>query len=229
MPITRPIVRSIARAITNSIPGDNVVQRFFTDLSSVLTQHYTIPAWTATGDFTCTSLIYFDGSGDLVVQGNSFNTNNRLLISGSGEASLRCGSGTTIFSGLGKVAPNTLHMIESGRVGSTGFVKLNGVQIASGNVGTATTTVNAVNQNGNNYGSGIIADLSLTEAGGDNRSYAIDEDLSTTSTIVDSVGGQDGTAVNIVSSDLYQFDGTVSPNTWANQNPPFNVIDVAGT
>jgi hypothetical protein len=66
-------------------------------------------------------------------------------------------------------------------------------------------TINEIGRNGATYvpDGTIIANVNLYLSGTLIHSYAIDEDLSSTTTIFDSVGSNNGTAVNIAESQLF--------------------------
>lgn len=81
-------------------------------------------------------------------------------------------------------------------------------------------TIDEIGRNGATYvpDGTIIANVELYFSGTLIHSYSIDEDLSIATTIVDSVGSNDGTAVNIVDSMLFtETDlGWESGNLWRN-------------
>jgi len=64
------------------------------------------------------------------------------------------------------------------------------------------------NRNNLNYFNGVISDVKITDGTDLIRSYAIDEDLSATSTIIDNGSdGSNGTAISITESDDFCLDG----------------------
>lgn len=236
MATTRPIVRAnIVRSMVKSITGDDdAVSRNLTTLDSAFAKHYTISTWTAAGVF------------DVQLKFQASATTNITILSGPvldvDELGIDVNSGFLRAFAAGASAitlalPND-GALHSGRLrrdaGGTAYLSIDGGTEVTQNW-TAAGSLKIGNIGRRNslgrYWDGIISDVSLTEAGGDNRLYAIDEDWISSFDLIDSVGSQNGTAVNITSadSDPYLFNGTASPNTWTNQNPPFNVIEVAGT
>ena len=72
-------------------------------------------------------------------------------------------------------------------------------------------------KNGSDYFDGEIADIQLYSEGSLVAAWAVDEDLGSTTTVVDSVGSNDATAVNITESMLFYNADTKweSGNLWA--------------
>jgi hypothetical protein len=77
-------------------------------------------------------------------------------------------------------------------------------------------TIDEIGRNGSDYFNGRIANVNLYFGGTLIHSYAIDEDLSTTTVIVDSIGSNNGTAVNIVESTLFilESDEWITEEIW---------------
>lgn len=200
--IVRPIVSAIAQAITG---GGGAVSRFFTTLVSASSQHYTIPTATLTGDYKISYLVFYTGAR-LNLTGNTANNNSSVKINPAGDVFWRPETGATEVSTTlspGIVPDNKLSIIEVERIGSNGTITVNGVEGFNGAVPTSQCVINTIGRDSADFATGIIANVLISGDSFASRSYAIDEDLSTTSTIVDSISGEDGTAVNITESELF--------------------------
>lgn len=190
--------------------GASALTRFFTRLNSALTQYYTIPTWTASGDFEIRFDIYVSSWGGYTILGD-ITSSDVIRFTDASTIVIQDSTGfvfVTLDSDLPINQLITINYKWEGQVVS--------VSASSGQVGVTDaerfhdpvsfTTI------GSNAGSffvdGYLANVSLTESGGDNRFYALDEDLSTTSTIIDSIGGNNGTAVNVVESQLFTQVGS---------------------
>lgn len=139
--------------------------RYFTEFLASVNSHATFDsAITLTGDFEYEALVYFSSS-DITVLGNTSNFDNRGIVFANGDISLRAGSATTIFAGVGTVAPNQFHVIGFRRSGSTGYIDLNGVNVSSGSIGTSTATIDATGNNGGAFSTGIPANLKIWKDG----------------------------------------------------------------
>jgi len=213
MTVLKSVLRPVLKDILRPILFSDVVTRFFTTLIASGSMHYTIPTVTLTGDYENSVLVYFTGN-IIRVYGDDLTFNSRLSCQDDGRVIF--GASNTESSSLiavaGSLPLNKLSIIKAGRVGSDGFIKINGVTVQSGTVGTGNAIVNRIGKQSTSFSSGIIADMAFDTQ----RFYAIDEDLATTTTIVDSISGQNGTAVSISSSDFYQLNdaGTI----WLNQS-----------
>ncbi len=208
--IRQPIRQSIRQRITGP-----PFQRFFTTLASASSQHFNIPTVTLTGDFEITFLQQSTFAGSFkTVLGNSGDISMRVTVDAVDEVTVKIADVNVSTSGA-NLADGKIHSIIVKRTSGTTTITVDGVALGSG----AQASSFVINQIGvaasiNRY-DGVIANLSIKDAGTLIRSYAINEDLSTTSTIVDSISGQDGTAVNITASELFtqQANGDFLSNT----------------
>jgi len=202
--VTRPLFRSMFSSV---IRGDAAITRFFTDLTVAGSTHYTVPTISLTGNYNKTDKVYFRGSV-IHIWGNSANNNNRCTINADGSITwLPDGSATSVSTAAGVVVLNKFNEIDVDRTSSTGTILVKGVSVFSGAVPTGTCTIDRIGRSNVTDSTGIIANDTTTDAGTLIRSYAINKNLALGTTIVDSISGQNGTAVNISSSELYTQDG----------------------
>jgi len=206
-----------------------------TTLVEANSEYYTIPLITLTGDY----IVECEFSADSLAVvsalfGNSGNFNNRMRILTNGSIDARPeNTSSTITSATGLVANtdefNTLRLM---RTGALSEIVLNGTTVASGTFSISDTVINQIahTQSGSTFATGVLRDFRVWDDGELVRWYKLDETWDGPSTVaVDSISGQDGTALVITSSDAqnYTFDGGVSPNTWTGDDG--SVIEVAGT
>ncbi len=188
-------------------------QRRFTPLASAGMQYYTIPTWTASGDFEIEFSFYYSDMGTISILGSSASGDDRIFIS-SGELSGVIG-GASLFAGRVAAPINELCIGSVRRVGVSVVLSVKGIDGAT--VATPNTlTIDRVGTNFfNNYFNGYIANVSLQTAG-DNRLYKLDENFGETSVAVDSIGGNNGTAINIAESQLFTevADGWEGVELW---------------
>lgn len=207
---------TVLRDILSSVLSSDAITRFFTTLVSASSMNYSIPSVSLTGDYKITVLAYFIDA-TLRVTGVSTSFDGLFTVNADGSILWRPeGSSTGVSASAGSVPSFKLSEIVYERDGSNGTINVNGVEVFNGAVPTGTLVIDLLNRQSGSRGDGILADIGIDDAGTPVRFYAIDEDLSTTTTIVDSISGQDGTAANITSSDFYQLNnaGTI----WENQS-----------
>ncbi len=181
-----------------------VVTRRFTPLASAGMQYYTTPTWTATGDFTVHFDIQPSGTGFKNLLGGS---NMRWNIQSTNELGLLIAG--TIRTTVNQLDRTRLQSIIVDRTGSILTVTMPGPVVETFVVPTDPVSINLIGLRNTDTGGtaapldGIIANVGLNEAGGDNRLYKLDEDFGTTTVAVDSIGGNNGTAINIAASPLF--------------------------
>ena len=188
--------------------------RYFTTLDGTA-DYYTIPTVTLTGDFE----IEFDFSlTDL--------TGNQCLISDGvvGDAvwvridatngGIDFKYGGTVYTNDGQfTADSKLHTFKIEKVSTTITIYYDGVVVntqTSGGFSVDFITAFLGSRGGvtKNFFNGVISDVKITDGTDLIRYYKIDEDLSATSTIIDSGSdGSNGTAVSITSSELFTLEG----------------------
>jgi len=188
--------------------GNGTTNRYFTTLDGTA-DYYTIPTVSLTADFE----IEFDTT--------TVQTTTEVFL-GSGTSTddfIASISGTSIKVKIGGVDVSTiaatfndgkLHNIKVKRVGTTVTTYLDDVSIGSGT--SANTFViaklGAYNAIAELFHTGVISEVKITDGTDLIRYYKIDEDLSATSTIIDSGSdGSNGTAVSITSSELFTLEG----------------------
>lgn len=194
--------------------GNGTTNRYFTTLDGVA-DYYTIPTVTLTGDFE----IEFDFSlTDL--------TGNQCLISDGviGDAvwvridatngGIDFKYGGTVYTNDGQfTADSKLHTLKIEKVSTTITIYYDGVVVntqTSGGFSVDFITAFLGSRGGatKNFFNGVISEVKITDGTDLIRYYKIDEDLSATSTIIDSGSdGSNGTAVSITSSELFTLEG----------------------
>ncbi len=171
------------------------VQRFFTGLNSTLTQYYAIPTWTAAGDFDITLDWERRDISQVNLLGQAASAANRLSVNSTASA-----SPDTVFllingvvrqwtGALAGISYGTLVTIRAKRYAdNTVELWVAGVSVGVTAAISGTFTVDTLGQgNSTQYVSGVYANVGLDNLSGDNRFYALDEDLSTTSVIKNSL------------------------------------------
>ncbi len=183
------------------------VQRFFTRLNSTLTQYYTIPTWTASGDFEIEWRdTVLNPSSSMDILGRFDSADGFVRITGlTYIPRIRVGN-VSVDSTAAFTVDGKLHVRGVRLEGDDFTFSEDGVDISVVNNPTAAANALIIDlvarSSSGRYVDGYIANVSLQTAG-DNRFYALDEDLSTTSVIIDSIGGNNGTAINIAESQLF--------------------------
>lgn len=208
MAITGPLTGPLTSGIVGSITG--IIQRYFTDLASPGSQHYTIPTWTATGDFSVSFEFSTSSTSFMYVLGRAVGFTNYIAVRGSGNRiEVRIGGGTVLLFTAAPFSDGKLHSAMVNRVSGVPVLVLDGVTYPEDSLNTDlnTLTLDTVGQDASSgFYDGVIANVSLTESGGDNRFYPINENWVGSTVLVDSIGGQNGSAVNITSADAQLFD-----------------------
>jgi len=195
--IIRPVLRPILRG------GDDAITRFFTDISSAGSMLYTIPTVTFTGDYQIPGLVYFTGAS-LPIFGNSSNDQSRCLINADGSISFRPeNSFTTVSAPAGSVPLNKLSIVEVSRVSNSSIIKVNGSTVGSGGFSAGSAVINVLGSSGALDGTGIVANIGMSGDSFSSRFYPLDENFGETPVAVDTISGQNGTAVNISESDFF--------------------------
>ncbi len=179
-------------------------QRRFTPVASAGMQYYDLNTpFVATGDFEINvefstssyagfpSLLSGESSGDSV-----------WMYLEADKVTVRLGGSVFKSSPLTTIDDTKIHTATIKRI--SGDVTIG----VDGNFGTPTAYAADVivsqigNRGGFGYFNGYIANVSLQTAG-DNRLYKLDENFGETSVAVDSIGGNNGTAINIAESQLF--------------------------
>lgn len=196
-----------------------LITRNFTVLSPPSSQFYTVPRWTAAGDYnvgdyfrtTVTGYAHNLTGGSLSSRLEVQITNtNQFLVYNSGF----------IFSGINALPylDGRLHTWRLQRIGTT--VKLYVDEIELGSTTKSTTaTIDFLGARDSvpdtRFWNGYLADIFLEEASGDNRFYPIEEPNGAT-VLVDTLGGQNGVINNAPFSELFTKNTDTTPNQWEN-------------
>ena len=156
-----------------------------------------IPAWTATGDFTVA--IDFTTAGTLGTDGLIGNNPAASYVAffSSGRYQIQMSTGVDYDSANGLVTPNTNHIIEFSRVGSTVSFSLKdeGVVVDSGSfTNSQTFSVDLIGDTAGLVYEGNINSVILSRVG-DDREYLSSVD--TGSNWTDITNSQDGTLVGL--------------------------------
>ena len=177
--------------------------RNFTTLDGTA-DYYTIPTVLLTTDFQ----IEFDFSttvGGTIVGQSSVNF---MRVNNDTTFDMRIGDAT--------ISTFTTSGLLNGKLNNIKVIRISGtVEVFHNNlsIGTATDSDNFTIENigrypSTSYFNGVISEVKITDGTDLIRYYKIDEDLSTTSTIIDSGSdGSNGTAVSITSSELFTLEG----------------------
>jgi len=204
-----------------------------TSLVTANTEYYTIPDIGSTT--TCMIEACFigtaAGSGTRAIVYR--HSSDRFYIARSPANTILFGHGAAFFD-TGIDTNDALHTASLEYTGTHVIGVVDGVEVLN----TTTTFTGLLDDVGvgrrddvsSFFFEGIIINVKVVVNGSIVRYYKLDETWDGPSTVaVDSISGQDGTSVNITSSDAqnYTFDGNVSPNTWTGDDA--TVIEVAGT
>ncbi len=199
-------------------------QRRFTPLAAAGTQHYTIPTWTASGDFDISVDVYLPDYTNQALLGST-SSNETLRIVDSDTIIYRDATGLSLLNLDTPLPVSQLITLTVTRVGQVISVSSSSGQSGSKDLGRAEDSITftaIASNNGFNFPTGYLANASLQTAG-DNRLYRLDENFGETSVAVDSIGGNNGQAINIAESQLFTevadgwegVDVAVSPSvTW---------------
>ena len=197
--------------------------RNFTTLDASGSKHYTMPVYTmAVGDIvsftflaptSTTSVEYLFDSDTASLRAN-------CLLNIGGSFAVNGFESTMLLDG-NSVSTGSTYPIDG---------KLHTLELTS-------NTVNEIGRVGSRYSgantyNGVIFDFKIKRGSDLKRFYKLDETWIGPSTVAVDSGsdGSNGTAVNITppDSENFNFDGSVSPNTWTN-DAETRVIEVAGT
>ena len=195
--------------------GNGTTNRYFTTLQSASSQYYNIPTVTLTGDFqievdfSLTSL-----TGDHCLIGDSTGQNTIRVDATNGGIDVFIGGVLTIVSDGSFTADSKFNNMLFKRVGTTWTIEYNGVQIYTNTIALSNFECSTISKRFGafpNYFNGVISEVKITDGTDLIRYYKLDEDLSATSTIIDSGSdGSNGTAISISSSELFTLVG----NDW---------------
>ena len=192
------------------IEGPTLI-RFFTDLVASGSMYNTIPTVTLPSHFDYSFSVYAPNTADFttILSGLAPGGARVLRITSSGF--IEATSGSMVLTGTVDIRDAKLHIIRVTRVGQAQTIYVDGVLDATSSSSSALgdVIISDVGRRSNNssYLTGILANLSIDDAGTPIRFYALDENFGITTVAVDSISGQNGTAVNISSSELYTQDG----------------------
>ena len=210
-------------------PVFGTVSRNFTTLASAGSKHITIVSKTYSGAFVIEYYATFTGSATSIVLGNSATSTDFLGSTNTGFVRLQIDA-SNLTTATAKLDSKYRH-VKVERDGSDNItVTVAGFSPENIGVLAGDFTFDLIGIAGFGNGwSGIIANMDIN---GKERFYKLDETWDGPSTVAVDSGsdGSNGTAVNITSSDSenFNFDGSVSPNTWTNDGETI-VLEVAGT
>ena len=223
-------IRSHIRGITAGAGSTPDV--FMTTLKAGSSEHYTIPTITFTGDFN----VKFEASIDsfsaasMVLSGGTGTDGMELGFSVAGQLELYFeGSLDTDFF-TNNYSDARLHTFEISRTGTTVSVIADGITSSKTITVSGSVHFDIIGRRlaASLYHSGIVRNFEFFDAGSMINRYKVDEDWAGPSTVlVDSVGTDDGTAVNITTADgqNYVFNSIPTPKTWTGTDS--TVVDVA--
>mgnify|MGYP003629824023 CR=1 FL=1 len=190
--------------------GITEICRYLTTLDGAA-DYYTIPTVSLSSDFFISFKITTTNLGLMYVVGDGAGWSNYIQFNSLlKKFILRFNNDavTLDFTIIEDLADGNLHNIEVVRVSGVCTVSIDGVVYSEDSARTDTDTfafdVIGKTQSTGFY-NGIISDLKIDNT----RYYKLDEDLSTTSTIIDSgTDGLNGTAVNITASEYFCKNGS---------------------
>ncbi len=223
-------MRGLTRPITRGLSGlGGAVTRFFTPINPLLVQYFDIPEYTFTDGSVITGKFYAtESSSNALLGSTEADAAHRpyLYLSG-GAIALRIpdaiGADKYIIANspaLETLKINTFSIWRSGGTVSLQFNSNTPVSLTTANGWADVFFTTIGSNNGGSFFNGYIWDVQCSTSAAPERFYALDEDLSTTSVIVDSIGGNNGTAINIAESTLFTevADGWEGVELW---NQPF--------
>ena len=191
--------------------GNGTTSRYMSDLDGVA-DYYTIPTVSLTADFEIE--FNFSGSSTNGIAFNDATTDNYIQL--LTDTSLKIvyditGVGAAFTFTTSSYQDGKLHTFKLKRVGSTTELFLDNVsQGSTTSIGTVNIPITQIGRydSGSFYVGGVISEVKIIDGTDLIRYYKIDEDLSATSTIIDSGSdGSNGTAVSITSSELFTLEG----------------------
>ena len=201
------------------------LKRFFTELQSSLSQRYTIPTVTLTGDFEIeVDFMTTATTGFPNILSSSAFADGMLLYQHGANGTIQFGtriSGTETGLTGPIVNDGLLHTVNIKRVGNVFTMLTDGANSQSYTLAGTTCGVSFVGTTSllDNLFNGIIANLKITDGTTLTHDLAFDEDFGTTSIAVNigSIGAAgNATAVNITSSELFTLHTETDPDEWRN-------------
>jgi hypothetical protein len=211
-----------------SIPSGEIT-RNFTELSSAGSQRFTTPPVTLASDWGI-EIDFQDSGGAFATILGSQLSNGDLQITQVSWGAVGGRSNIAVYlSGANEYWPvsshttaGVLHTLKVTLTGSTVELFIDGLSLGTKIMTPFTDPVSfliGANSSLSWLSNGYLANFKITDSGTLVRSYAIDEDWSGGSTVlVDSIGGQNGTAVNITDADAEEFtlNEATDPDQWEN-------------
>jgi len=192
--------------------GNGTTNRYFTTLDGTA-DYYTIPTVTLTGDFEIEFEFTTIQTSFKYILGVTSGYLNYFAYRGSTNAfEFKLDSGTLqTFTITGALNDGKLNKGILKRVGGVTTLTSNGVVYSEDALETNSGTY-VFDYIGTNViealWNGTLSDVKITDGTDLIRYYKIDEDLSATSTIIDSGSdGSNGTAISITSSELFTLEG----------------------
>lgn len=217
MSVIRSVIRSVTRPVVRSVisGGDSVIQRYFTPLNSTFQQYYEIPTVTLTGDFEISGGFYPTVDAAKAILGSSQDTQNNIILTAGGVLRVRINN-NALDSTPNAFQLNKFNTYTIKRVGSVLTIVVNEALVGTktnssgsfpiGRIGTYSAVTLPFD--------GILANVSIIDAGTPIRLYPLDEDFSqnpVARNILDPSGATDGAAINIPDGDFYTLNsaGTI--------------------
>ncbi len=177
-------------------------QRRFTPLAAAGMQYYDLNTpFVATGDFEISVDVYLPDYTNQALLGST-SSNETLRMVDSDTIRYQDATGLSLLNLDAHLPVNQLITLTFTRVGQVISASSSSGQSGSKDLGRAEDSITftaIASNNGFNFPTGYIANVSLQTAG-DNRLYKLDENFGETSVAVDSIGGNNATAVNISES-----------------------------
>ncbi len=203
----------------------SAVTRYLTRLDATQTQYYTIPTWTASGDFEIRILATIPSPNDKASLGNNDALNFlRLRSSEANQFDIRMGGSGVGFTYNHTVGDSKLHDIIVRRVSGIISATVDGVATApTGPANIAgTLTLDRIGTLGGagQYQDGYLANVSLDNKAGDKRFYKLDENFGETSVVKDSLatlGSElwDSLDFSITGPYVGTFTNSETPGEWS--------------
>jgi hypothetical protein len=205
--------RGASGAVMNNLiqRGIGVVSRYFTDLQSSLSQHYTMNTFTFAQDETLSIDFATTSTGNEEALLGDNPSAHALLIRTDGKIEL-VGATTVVFNSV--VTDGLLNTFEIVRTGTGVEGFLNGVTDGTGTI-SGDITFTRIAAQAANFLNGIVSRFTKDFT----HELRFDEDLGSTTTVINlgSIGASgNATAVNITDSDLFTQvdDGWLGVDVW---------------
>ena len=177
-----------------------MANRYFSEFVAANESAVTFPSITLTGDYTISLKFFTRAFSEQMALGDSANSNTRLWIKNDGGIQWNV-NGQIVAAAAGTLTDIHLHetnTLSIARVSGSTTLTLNGVVVAGPTAQSNDPSLDRIGRYASNlfWFDGLLFDVDINSQ----RSYALDE---SGATAVDSIGGQNGTYVNVAAQQLF--------------------------